>query len=178
MFDKQPQLTGKTILLRPLVKNDLEGLFICGGDERVWAGHPSPERYKRENFEKWFSTAFESNSALTIVECGTNKIIGSTRYYFDETPRDEISIGYTFLAHRCWGGVVNSELKSIMLKHAFKSFGAVWFHVSPLNIRSQKAMLKIGANHIKDEIVSLGGSDPTLWKFYKINRQDWCAEDK
>ena len=130
VFNHVPVINGETMFLRPLLNNDFDGLFACAGDKKAWAGHPDSERYKRENFK---------------------------RFYFDGTPNDGVSIGYTFLAYRCWGGAVNRELKLIMLNYAFKTFNAVWFHVSPLNKRSQAALLKIGAEHIKDEVVSLGG---------------------
>jgi len=173
MFDKTPTIGGETLFLRPLASEDFEGLLVCGGDQRVWADHPDSERYKRENFEKWFGDAICSESALVVVEQKTNEIIGSTRFYFEDTPSDGVSIGYTFLAYRCWGGAVNRELKSIMLNYAFKTFNAVWFHVSPLNKRSQAALLKIGAEHIKDELVSLGGTKAKLASFYKMNREQW-----
>ena len=60
-----------------------------------------------------------------------------------------------------------------MLNYAFKTFNAVWFHVSPLNKRSQAALLKIGAEYIKDELVSLGGTKAKLASFYKMNREQW-----
>jgi len=67
-----------------------------------------------------------------------------------------------------WGGNVNKELKAMMLNYAFEFYESVWFHISPINIRSQKAILKIGASYVKEKTVSLGGSEPSLWRFYKI----------
>jgi len=57
----------------------------------------------------------------------------------------ELAIGLTFLARSHWGGRVNSEMKSLMLDHAFTWAQRVWFHAGIDNIRSRKALEKIGA---------------------------------
>lgn len=173
MFVRAPCLEGPSLSLRPLVQSDYEGLFLCGGDKRVWSGHPDPMRYKKNNFDLWFADAQNCGAALTVLSKINNEIIGSTRFYFEGTPDDAVSIGYTFLAYKCWGGTVNKELKTIMLNYAFKTFPSVWFHISPANIRSQCAVVKIGANYVKDEEVALSDGEPLVWKFYRIDKLDW-----
>ena len=168
MFKIAPTLDSENLLLRPLIEQDFDDLFSCAGNKRVWAGHPSTERYKKENFKQWFSDALASKNSLAIIEKSTNKIIGSTRFYFDGIPENAVAIGYTFLSYQYWGGNVNKELKAMMLSYAFEFYESVWFHISPINIRSQKAILKIGASYVKEKTVSLGGSEPSLWRFYKI----------
>src|SRR5262249_13198639 len=68
--------------------------------------------------------------------------IGASRYYWFEP--DELEIGWTFLARSYWGGVYNAEMKRLMLGYAFQFFDHVVFLVGVGNIRSQKAMKKIG----------------------------------
>ena len=58
-----------------------------------------------------------------------------------------MAVGFTFLSRLHWGGKVNAEIKDLMLAHAFKWAKRVWFHVGIDNIRSQKAMEKIGAKN-------------------------------
>lgn len=173
MFDLTPDLSNDVILLRPLVKKDFDGLFTCAGDKRVWAGHPNNDRYQRKEFTKWFCRALDDGNALTVIDSKTAQIIGSTRFYYDATPSNGIAIGYTFLSYAYWGGGANYQLKGLMLDYAFQTYSSVWLHISPLNIRSQKATLKLGAQHIKDEVVSLGGNRQALYKFYKISRDSW-----
>lgn len=43
-----------------------------------------------------------------------------------------------------WGGTYNRELKRLMLGHAFRFVGSVIFLVDPANLRSQRAVEKIG----------------------------------
>jgi RimJ/RimL family protein N-acetyltransferase len=83
-----------------------------------------------------------------VIDSQTNKIIGCSRYYVSPNQPDSISIGFTFLHHRYWGGATNSELKRLMLNHAFECFAEVWFHIAPSNIRSRKATAKLGAEHV------------------------------
>ena len=43
-----------------------------------------------------------------------------------------------------WGGPTNRALKTLMLEHAFRSVDRVIFHVGAGNLRSRKAMEKLG----------------------------------
>ena len=46
---------------------------------------------------------------------------------------------------RHWGGLYNREMKHLMLNHAFRFVKTVVFLVGPKNLRSQRALAKIGA---------------------------------
>jgi RimJ/RimL family protein N-acetyltransferase len=58
--------------------------------------------------------------------------------------RSEVEIGWTFLARSQWGGMYNGGMKRLMLQHAFRFVNCVVFFVSPQNLRSQRAVEKIG----------------------------------
>jgi RimJ/RimL family protein N-acetyltransferase len=60
-----------------------------------------------------------------------------------------------------------------MLQYAFKFVNKVVFHVGASNIRSQKAMEKIGANLIGEEIISYYGEAPKRNKVYEILKRDF-----
>ena len=51
----------------------------------------------------------------------------------------------TFLARSHWGGTYNGEMKRLMLAHAFRFVESVLFLIGPRNVRSQRAIEKIGA---------------------------------
>jgi N-acetyltransferase len=53
-------------------------------------------------------------------------------------------IDWTFLARSYWGGIYNREIKQLMLNHAFKFVNSITFITGKQNLRSQKAMEKIG----------------------------------
>src|SRR5437667_4975649 len=70
----------------------------------------------------------------------------SVRHDFTDTTKKRArskSVG-RFLARSHWGGIYNREMKQLMLRHAFQFVNSVIFLVGPQNLRSQRAMEKIG----------------------------------
>ncbi len=177
-FNIQPCLDGDDVSVRPLDINDYEKLFSVALDRLIWAGHPSKHRYLEKEFLEWFKSALDSNAALVVLDRPGKEIIGSTRFYFPPEKGMDLSIGFTFLARKHWGGATNFKVKSIMLNYAFTWYEAVWFHVAPSNIRSQKSVEKFGAVFVVEEILKLGNK-PENWFCYRISRNDWrtnCAK--
>ncbi len=144
-FDLQPYLKGELIELRPLRPADWGELFFVASDPMIWEQHPENDRYKEEVFRIFFREALESGGAFVILDCKSGTIIGSTRFHGYSQEKSEIEIGWTFLARSHWGGHYNRELKRLMLDHAFQFVEAVAFYAGDTNIRSQKALEKIGA---------------------------------
>jgi RimJ/RimL family protein N-acetyltransferase len=144
-FELQPYLVGDLIEVRPLRPEDWEALFAVASDPLIWEQHPASDRYQEEVFREFFRDALESGGALVVIDRQTQTIIGSSRFFGFEPGRSEIEIGWTFLARSHWGGKYNGELKRLMLDHAFRFVESVVFLIGPTNIRSQKAVEKIGA---------------------------------
>src|SRR5208283_4250015 len=76
------------------------------------------------------------------------RIIGSSRFHGYDAIRSEIEIGWSFLARSHWGGAYNREMKRLMLRHAFRFVDNVVFLIGPQNLRSQRAILKLGGVRI------------------------------
>ena len=144
-FDLQPHLRSELIELRPLASDDWDSLFAVASDSLIWEQHPEPDRYKEDVFRGFFKDALESGGAFAIIDRKTQHIIGSTRFYGYDPEKSEIEIGWTFLGRKYWGGRFNAEMKRLLLNHAFKFVETVVFFVGEDNVRSQKAMEKIGA---------------------------------
>ena len=144
-FDFQPVLQGPNLTLRPQTTDDLEPLYAVAGDPLMWALHPEKDRWQRPVFEQLFASGMRGNGALTIVHTATGRVVGSSRYYDWNPDKAEVVIGYTYLARDLWGGAANAELKRLMLQHAYRYARKVWFHVGKDNLRSRRAMEKIGA---------------------------------
>lgn len=144
-FDLQPTLTGKLLQLRPLRPEDFESLFAVASDPLIWEQHPHFDRYKLDVFTKFFADALDSRGAFIAIDSKTNAVIGSSRFANLDEQKSEIEIGWTFLARSHWGGLYNREMKHLMLNHAFKFVKTVVFLVGPKNLRSQRALAKIGA---------------------------------
>ncbi len=143
-FDLQPILKGELLELRPVRADDFDDLFAVASDPLIWEQHPSNDRYKPEVFKEFFRQAMESGGALVAIDLRDGRVIGSSRFNgYDET-QSEIEIGWTFLARSHWGGVYNREMKRLMLQHAFRFVNRVIFLIGPRNLRSQRAMERIG----------------------------------
>ena len=143
-FDLQPTLKGKLLLLRPLRPEDWDDLYVVASDPLIWEQHPIKDRYKEEVFRGFFREALESGGALFAIDSRDGQVIGSSRFHGYDEVKSEIEIGWTFLARSHWGGIYNAEMKQLMLRHAFGFVKSVIFLVGPRNLRSQRAMEKIG----------------------------------
>jgi RimJ/RimL family protein N-acetyltransferase len=141
----QPALKGDLLEIRPLRREDFEALFAVASDPLLWEQHPEPLRYQPEIFKKFFEKVLASESGFVVVDRRTGRAIGSTRYYDYSAEKSEIAIGYTFLARAYWGGIFNREMKRLLIDHAFTSVASVIFHAGRENLRSRKALEKIGA---------------------------------
>jgi RimJ/RimL family protein N-acetyltransferase len=75
-------------------------------------------------------------------------VIGASRFHGYDEQESEIEIGWTFLARSHWGGAYNRKMKELMLRHAFNFGDCVVFLVGPENLRSQRAVEKIGGIRI------------------------------
>ena len=148
-FDLQPTLTGNLIEVRPLKREDFDALFAAASDPLIWEQHPESDRYERAIFEKFFEGAIESKGAFAVIDRKSGRIIGSSRYHNLVPAESEVEIGFTFLERVFWGGTYNGELKSLMLAHAFRFVERVVFVVGENNLRSQKALEKIGARFLR-----------------------------
>ena len=147
-FNLQPILKSEILELRPLQADDFEQLHAVASDPLIWEQHPSSDRYKLDVFRKFFDEAIESGGALIAIDCKDDRVIGSSRFHCYDLERSEIEIGWTFLARSHWGGVYNGEMKRLMLSHAFKFVDNVIFVVGSTNLRSQRAVEKIGGVRI------------------------------
>jgi len=114
-------------------------------DPLIWEQHPKKDRYKEEVFKRFFREALESGGALIVIDSRDGQVIGSSRFHGYDKDTSEIEIGWTFLTRSHWGGLYNREMKQLMLGHAFRFVKSVIFLVGPENLRSQRALEKIGA---------------------------------
>ena len=167
MLDLQPTLRGPKITLRPLAADDFRQIFDAASDPRVWAQHPDPDRGTREGFPPYFDGALKSKGCLVAIEA--ERLIGWSRFS-NYVPARSVAIGYTFLARSHWGGTGNAEMKRLMLTHAFTDVEDVLFTVAERNLRSRRAVEKLGAE--------IAGTDAVRWGqmhvIYRLTPQLWA----
>lgn len=168
-----PTLQNDLVVLQPLAAEDFERLLAVASDPLIWEQHPNPDRYKREVFATYFQGAIESGGALLVSDAATGEVIGCSRFYDYESEQQEVKIGYTFFARRCWGKGYNAEAKHLMLQHAFQYADSVIFHVGAQNKRSRRAMEKLGAEFLGEETVAYYGEAPKQNVVFRIRKGDW-----
>jgi len=129
-----------------------EPLRQLAKDERIWEYTKTlllTDTYDAQ-FNKYFNDALAfctaTAQAYCICDAVTGDIIGMTRAY-DLDPRvKKATIGHTWYTPAVWGQVHNKACKLLLLEYLFETLGLqrVDFRVASQNIRSQKAVMKIG----------------------------------
>jgi RimJ/RimL family protein N-acetyltransferase len=147
-FDAQPYLVGELVELRPLRASDFAALATAAADPLIWEQHPVPLRYREDVFRAFFAEHLASGGALLALDRISGEVIGTSRFHGFEPHRSEVEIGWTFLVRSRWGGAYNGEMKALMLAHAFRFVRSVVFLVDSGNVRSQRAVEKLGAVRI------------------------------
>jgi RimJ/RimL family protein N-acetyltransferase len=169
-MDLQPTLQGESVLLRPIRPEDHDALLAVAADPELWAQHPARDRYREAEFRTYFECWLMRGGGLIICERSTRRPIGASCYSFEGRRPGEVEIGWTFLARDHWGGATNREVKRLMIRHALSSVERVVFRVAATNMRSRRALEKIGARLTdRTEEIEVAGS-PTLHVVYEIGR--------
>lgn len=171
----QPTLEGGLVVARPLREQDFNALFAAASDPAIWAMHPEPDRYTRPQFERYFRSGLASGGALLVRERASGEVIGSSRYCGHDPARSEVEIGYTFLVRRLWSTGANDELKRLMLSHAFQHVERVTFAVGQTNLRSRRAVEKLGATAVRTTERGAPGERRRAVVLYALSKQDWSS---
>lgn len=172
-MNMQPtHLQNEWIKLVPVQAGDFDTLFNLASDPLVWEQHPEQDRYKSEVFQRFFDTCIASGSGFVVYDAKTGEPIGSSRYYDHSPEKRSVGIGYTFLARSRWGGPYNRALKELMINYALEHADVVTFHIGALNMRSQKAVEKLGAKKI-EERDDESGLPVNRKCTYELTRHDW-----
>lgn len=175
-FSIQPILEDENFKLIPLQQSDFERLYAVGSDPEIWKQHPNPERYKREVFEILFKGAMESKGAFLVLNKTNDEVLGTTRFYDYDEESNSILIGYTFYSRKYWGQNVNPSVKKMMLDYIFQFVDKVIFHVGKENLRSRKAMERLGAQFINEEHIAYFGEPSRINAIYEIRKKDWVRD--
>lgn len=172
-FPIDVMLQNDRVILYPLREEDFERLYLVASDPEVWQQHPNKDRWKKEVFRTFFDGALQSGGAFNVTDRITGETIGSTRFYNYDEAQGSIFIGYTFYGTKSWGTGINHAIKKLMLDYIFEFVSTVYFHIGAQNIRSQKAIMRLGAQKIAEEEVAYFG-EPSRWNYvYRILKQEW-----
>jgi N-acetyltransferase len=152
-------LTGELVRLEPLGYHHVPALVAAssgGGQLYRWSAVPQDEDQVRRYVEAAVA-ARDSGTAVpfAVVRLADEEVIGSTRFFdldywaWPDGPRgpDTCEIGYTWLNPGAIRTGANTEMKRLMLTHAFETWQvqSVCLHTDARNQRSRDAMHRIGA---------------------------------
>lgn len=148
-------LTGDLVQLRPLAREDHEGLVAAVQDGEIWRLEytrvPPPAEMAREIDRRLTLAAAGTMLPFTTVRRargdGSDTIIGMTTFCNVDAANRRLEIGYTWNAASAQRSGTNTESKLLLLAHAFDELDciAVELRTDRRNVRSRAAIERLGA---------------------------------
>ncbi|RDV13726.1 N-acetyltransferase [Pontibacter diazotrophicus] len=180
-FEQVPLLEDARVLLRPFQPSDKADLRMIALDEEIWR-YMITRISNGTELEAWIHTAtsgYQLGTRYTfmIEDKATGKLAGSTSYGSISVPDKRLEIGWTWLSREFRGSGLNRHCKFLLLQYAFEvlQMERVELKGDALNMRSRKAMLKIGATEEgilrSHTLMHDGRRRDTI--YYSILRPEW-----
>lgn len=174
-------LEGNRVLLVPLEKTHFDKLIALAKDKRIWE-HYAIDGSDSDKLNGALTAALKERESgnqfpFVIIEKRSNSIIGSTRFLDIQPLHKKLEIGWTWLHPDHWKTNVNTECKLLLLTYCFEQlkFRRVQFKTDELNIRSRKAIEKIGAKYegiLRNDMVRENGTNRNS-AYYSIIESEW-----
>lgn len=132
--------------LSQFVPEDAPELFAALDHDACWAhvaGRPSTV----EQYAATLSQASAVGRWPWVVRVGGD-VVGTTSYLDVSLPDARLEIGWTAYSPSAWATAVNPECKLLLMGWAFDhDFGRVQLKTDIRNLRSQRAITKLGATY-------------------------------
>ncbi len=177
MFD---QLIGEKVKIVPMEKKHVQGLYEIAVEQDVW--NHLPENVQTINdMQSFVEKALEGKESKKefpfVVLSHNEQIIGSTRFLNISNTNKSLEIGWTWYSPSVWGTNTNTECKYLLLKHCFETMNLIriQFKTDEQNIRSQKAIEKLGAvkeGILRNHMVRANGTYRNS-VYYSIIDSEW-----
>lgn len=142
------------------------------------------ETYDRQ-FDDYFDQALafasKGDQAFAIVATD-GRVIGMTRAYDIDRKVKKVTIGHTWYIPEVWGKAHNKECKLLLLQYIFDTIGfaRVDFKIASQNLRSQKAVAKIGG--VKEGVLRRfalrNDGSPTDVVIFSILDDEWIENKR
>lgn len=177
----QPILENNIVRLEPLSKDNYEQLTTIALEENLIQYSPSDISSKKA-LDAYIQKALDEKKRgvslpYIIFDKRTQRYVGSTRFGLINLHNKVMHIGWTWISKSIQGTGLNKEMKFLMLSYAFESldFEKIEFRIDERNIRSRKAVEKIGGTLEgilkKDTLMRDGFRRSTCC--YGILKEDW-----
>ena len=139
-------LTEGDLALVPLVEAHREGLrAACAADADIWPIYPF--NYLGAAFDPQFGRLLAGGTTRRVYAVRRDgMVVGMTAWIDAGQPGWAIEIGNSYIVPGLRGTGFNGRIKRLMLDHAFAcGIERVVFKVDLLNLRSQAAVIRLGA---------------------------------
>jgi len=150
-FDQQIILEDDLVRIEPLEEKHFELLWPTAMEPSLWL-FTVAKINSLESFRKYFDTALEEKRnkrsyPFAYYDKQKQQYAGSTRFGNIEFSHKKVEIGWTWIHPSLQGTGFNKHCKFLLLSFGFETLGLnrIELKTSLLNLKSQKAMLKIGA---------------------------------
>ncbi len=143
-------LSGKHATLEPLAREHAAGLADAVRDGELWklwyTSVPKPEGIEAEIERRLALQAAGSMLPFTVRDAA-GRIAGMTTYMHIDSANRRVEIGSTWYARRVQRTALNTECKSMLLRHAFEALDciAVEFRTHFFNQQSRRGIERLGA---------------------------------
>jgi len=144
-------LRGSHVTLEPLAPRHHDDLVDAVRDGELWklayTTIPLPEKMEAEIARRLALAHAGSMLPFAVIENASGKAVGMTTYMNIDAVHRRLEIGSTWYRTRVQRTQLNTECKLLLLAHAFETLDciAVEFRTSLQNVRSQRAIERLGA---------------------------------
>lgn len=113
---------------------------------------------------------------VLFAACQGERVVGTTAYLRPDADEGVLELGGTYIAPSVRGTGYNRRMKRLLIEHAFAcGFRRIEFRIDERNLRSQAAVLKLGAKREgllrQDRITWTGHLRSTC--IFSLLREDW-----
>jgi N-acetyltransferase len=149
-------LQGKHAILEPLTEMHLDELKAAAADGELWnlwyTSVPTPDEAAANIAFRLGERTRETMMPFVVRRVTDNRVVGATTFCniaaanIAATTR-RVEIGYTWYAQSAQRTAINTEVKLMMLQHAFEKLNcmAVEFRTHHKNFKSRAAIERLGA---------------------------------
>ena len=143
-------LRGNGVCLVPLAHTHRDDLAAAASDGEIWrmwvTSVPTPDGMTAE-IERRLTLQRAGTMMPFAVLDGAGRAVGMTTYMDIDAPNKRVEIGSTWLRPAVQRSGINTEMKRLMLAHAFESLHAiaVEFRTHFFNHASRSAIERLGA---------------------------------
>lgn len=176
-------LQGTRARLEPLREEHVDALCAIGLDPELWRWTVGSVR-TRDDMQKYVRVALElaaRGEALPFVTIDrtTGRVVGGTRFGNIDRMNRRVEIGWTWLGREFQRTGINTEVKYLMLRHAFEVLGCIRVELKTdaMNQQSRTAIRRIGATEegiLRSHMITeTGRVRDTV--YYSILAAEWPA---